>query len=528
MYRFSITFVLFFCGFFIGAESSIAQTGVLRGGALVFSDGTNKITLKPPTTITTSYSWTLPNPSASLPMLKSSGAGVLSWAAVPAGLNGTGVLYLPGSPQNSATSGNYLFNVYNQSSNANKNYPGGYIYSVINGATNTSITGLTVNVSNSNASATSMSLTGIKSTATSVTSNNDHSTIRGFDVTVSGSGSTYGALFNGGNAGFGTSTPREVLEVNGNIRISGTNGLKITDGANATIGVATLVPNAGVSTVVVSTTKVGVNSRIFLMDQNGGANSGTPFVNARVAGTSFTIRSTNGADASDVAWWIVEPTSDNTYTSNTTVTVPANVSSITVNGAGGAGGGGGGGGKSANGTFRGAGGSGGGAGEYIAPISVTVSPGETLTITIGTLGSAGTAGATGGGNGGTGGNGGATTISGSVSGLIFSANGGSGGPGGGGANGANGTVGGTGAGGVITGGIPTGSASAGNTGAAAGAATTGTTANNVVGAGGVGPVDAGNTNSGGNGGNGGGAANNVAAAGAAGVAGSVGYVEIRY
>src|SRR5438067_758257 len=80
-------------------------------------------------------------------------------------------------------------------------------------------------------------------------------------------------------------------------------GLKITEGANGTMGVATLA--AG--TVVINTTAVTANSRIFLMDQNGGANAGTPYISARVAATSFTITSTNGADVSDVAWWIVEP-----------------------------------------------------------------------------------------------------------------------------------------------------------------------------------------------------------------------------
>jgi len=126
----------------------------------------------------------------------------------------------------------------------------------------------------------------------------------GLSVNVSGGGTNYAALFTAGNVGIGTSTPTESLEVNGNIRISGINGLKITEGTNATMGKATLA--AG--TVVVNTTKVTANSRIFLMDQTPNAGTpGTPYVSGRTAGTSFTITSTNALDASDVAWIIIEP-----------------------------------------------------------------------------------------------------------------------------------------------------------------------------------------------------------------------------
>lgn len=82
-----------------------------------------------------------------------------------------------------------------------------------------------------------------------------------------------------------------------------TAGVKIVEGTNATMGIATLV--AG--TVTVNTTAVTANSRIQLTHQN---NAGTPdfvSVTARVAGTSFTITSGNAADTSDIAWMIVEP-----------------------------------------------------------------------------------------------------------------------------------------------------------------------------------------------------------------------------
>jgi hypothetical protein len=81
------------------------------------------------------------------------------------------------------------------------------------------------------------------------------------------------------------------------------NGLYITEGSNATMGVATL--SGGM--VVVSTTKVTANSRIFLTRQNNaGTVSVAADVTARTPGTDFTITA-GGADTSDVAWLIVEP-----------------------------------------------------------------------------------------------------------------------------------------------------------------------------------------------------------------------------
>jgi hypothetical protein len=82
-------------------------------------------------------------------------------------------------------------------------------------------------------------------------------------------------------------------------------GLSIAEGANAAMGVATLV--AG--TVTVNTTKVAANSRIQLTIQSLGtvADPKAIGVTARVAGTSFTIRSADVTDTSVVAWEIVTP-----------------------------------------------------------------------------------------------------------------------------------------------------------------------------------------------------------------------------
>jgi hypothetical protein len=97
----------------------------------------------------------------------------------------------------------------------------------------------------------------------------------------------------------------ELHDIYGSAVIQGAgNGLRIAEGANAKMGVSTLV--AG--TVVVATTAVAANSRIMLtcQDPNGGT-PGAEYVSARTAATSFTITSTNVLDTCIVAWMIVDP-----------------------------------------------------------------------------------------------------------------------------------------------------------------------------------------------------------------------------
>jgi hypothetical protein len=82
-------------------------------------------------------------------------------------------------------------------------------------------------------------------------------------------------------------------------------GIRIKEGANACMGVATLV--AG--TVTVNNTSVTASSRIFLTIQSLGTVA-TPKaigVTARVAATSFTITSADVTDTSVIAWEIKEP-----------------------------------------------------------------------------------------------------------------------------------------------------------------------------------------------------------------------------
>jgi hypothetical protein len=80
-------------------------------------------------------------------------------------------------------------------------------------------------------------------------------------------------------------------------------GLQVAEGANAKMGVATLVGG----TLAVATTAVTANSRIFLTCQTPGGTPGFLRVSTRTAGTSFTILSSSGTDTSVVAWMIVEP-----------------------------------------------------------------------------------------------------------------------------------------------------------------------------------------------------------------------------
>ncbi len=114
------------------------------------------------------------------------------------------------------------------------------------------------------------------------------------DNAPTGGTNNWALLVNGGASKFG-----------GDIKLANTgNGIYIKEGTDAVMGVATLVSG----TVTVNTSKVTANSRIFLTINGGSlANVGTTYISARTAGTSFTITSTNGQDASDVAWLIVEP-----------------------------------------------------------------------------------------------------------------------------------------------------------------------------------------------------------------------------
>lgn len=76
-----------------------------------------------------------------------------------------------------------------------------------------------------------------------------------------------------------------------------------TGGAAARMGTAVLVAGQ----VTVNTTAIGANSNVMLTTQTPGGTVGAPYVNARVAGTSFTIKSTSASDTSTVGWRILDP-----------------------------------------------------------------------------------------------------------------------------------------------------------------------------------------------------------------------------
>lgn len=79
--------------------------------------------------------------------------------------------------------------------------------------------------------------------------------------------------------------------------------LKIKEGANASMGVATMA--AGTATV--NNTRIAATSRIFLTPQNTSGTAGSVYISARTASTSFVISSTDAGDTRDVAWLIITP-----------------------------------------------------------------------------------------------------------------------------------------------------------------------------------------------------------------------------
>lgn len=101
----------------------------------------------------------------------------------------------------------------------------------------------------------------------------------------------------------GTSFTADV-QVFGNVIVATAGkGLRIVEGSNARMGIATLVGG----TVTVANTSVTANTRIFLTSQVDGGTPGFLRVSTRTASTSFTITSSSVTDTSQVAWLLVEP-----------------------------------------------------------------------------------------------------------------------------------------------------------------------------------------------------------------------------
>jgi hypothetical protein len=305
--KYLLTIALFF-----SAAVCFAQQGSLYGGSMVLINGSNAVTIKLPGSPKT---WTLTLPADTahgLQYLYDNGTGQLNWG-VPASDTSTGtVLYNTTGPQSLAT-GTDLFNIgYNTTDSGPA--LGALIKVVGNGGSNTHFVGLTDTARNIKSNNV---VSGSISSIIDTTANSGSGTQIGLNVALSGSGTNYPFVSIGGNVGINTGIPAEQLSDSGNIRISGVNGLKITEGTNATMGTAILANVGGLAKVVVNTTKATATNtgvltcRIFLTAQdNGGnnANVGMPYVTAVPNnGGSFTIQSTNNADRSTVAWLILTP-----------------------------------------------------------------------------------------------------------------------------------------------------------------------------------------------------------------------------
>jgi hypothetical protein len=279
---------------------SFAQQGTLRGGEMKLSNGTNALTLKLPASPNT-FTLTLPkSKSNGRQYLYSDGTGSLNWGnPVDTTANASTVLYNTDHPQIVALPGTKVFDV-GYAPGADGPAVGARVNSTASGPSGTSITGLDVTARNEKGASSHGDHTAFLDTVCDAGTGTNVA----LKVSVTGGGSNYAAITTEGSVGIGTTTPTDSLEVSGNIRISGNNGLKINEGTNATMGIATA---NSTNAVVVSTTKVTLTSRIILTAQTAGAVPGTLYVSARTVGASFSFKSTAVGDNSTVAWIIIEP-----------------------------------------------------------------------------------------------------------------------------------------------------------------------------------------------------------------------------
>jgi hypothetical protein len=179
-------------------------------------------------------------------------------------------------------------------------------YTLVNNAIAFWVTGSSVNITliglreNSPGGSATSSITTATGTVT---------TLIGYQVTTATSlGGTYNVLNDGTTGQFsaaGTSYLGVTNLYGGNLDVATVGfGLKVAEGSGAKQGTATL---NGTTAVVVSNTSVTATSRIFLTIQApGGGTTGSPYVSARTAGTSFSIKSTGAGDTSTVAYEIFE------------------------------------------------------------------------------------------------------------------------------------------------------------------------------------------------------------------------------
>ena len=276
------------------STSCFAQTGLLSGTALQLNGSTSgSVTINVPSGLTGNYTLTLPNFGTGFGASEylCNNNGRLIWTD-PTATPATGAVNENvTAEQTTNVNSNYLFDV-SYPPGATGPLKGAVFVSEISDMDNgPSMADNCVYAKNTNTAASGVTVIAKKIT---VAKCRYGGTQIGVQAEAYGFSNNYAMVFNGGNVGIGTSTPAQLLEVNGNIRIGGAHGLNITEGTNTgTKGTATLV---GSGTVTVTTPKVTANSRIFLTE--GPTISGTPGVLyvSTSTGTSFTINSSSAND----------------------------------------------------------------------------------------------------------------------------------------------------------------------------------------------------------------------------------------
>jgi hypothetical protein len=291
-------------------SNGAAQVGSLSGATATLTNGTKTVSLAVPSSLSSSYTLTLPTAQSGSTQFLSNTNGQLAWGLPVDGSSAGGLNFNTSTEQVAANPSTYLFDVEYPAGTSGP-LPGAVLLSEINNP-NPTTNGISLTARNRNASASGVQVNGIVINV----SNSGSGTQTGILAKALDADPTnhlhYGMLLTGTSGtlcGIGTTTPAENLEVTGNLLISGVNGMKIVSGTNGTLNTATL--GAG-GTVTVSDTRITANSRIFLTTQNvNGGTIGKQYVSARVttpAGSqTFTISSTNNGDRSIVAYWIVEP-----------------------------------------------------------------------------------------------------------------------------------------------------------------------------------------------------------------------------